>query len=76
MDDELKQYLVEMEERINVRIDAKTEKVETALLTAFHQRASLAAARRRTVSAALGAIDMEIEYHEIRIKKLEGGRAA
>ena len=43
MDNELKQYLMEMEERLNARVegveervDARIEKVETNLLTAFH----------------------------------------
>ncbi len=52
------------------------ERVETNLLTAFHQWASPLEMRLRTHSAALRAIDAEIEYHEDRIKKLEGEKPA
>jgi hypothetical protein len=36
MDNELKQNLAEMEERLNQRLGERIEKVETNLLTAFH----------------------------------------
>ena len=52
------------------------ERVETNLLTAFHQWASPMEMRQRTHAAALRAIDAEIEYHEDRIKKLEGQNPA
>ena len=65
MDAELRQYLMEMEER-------RSEQVETKLLTEFHKWASPAEARSRTISAALRAIDLEMEAIDDRVKKLEG----
>jgi hypothetical protein len=56
------------EERTNARI----EHVETSLLTEFLKWASPAEARQRTHAAAIRALDAEIEYHEDRLKKLEG----
>ena len=83
MDAELKQYLVEMEERIvssqkshfddiKSYVDERCERVETSLLTEFHKWASPAEARNRTISAALRSIDIEMEALTDRIKKLEG----
>ena len=100
MDAELKQYLIEMEERlasdldslktplnslktlvnnladsltreigeVKSYVDERCEKVETNLLTEFHKWASPAEARNRTISAALRAIDLEMEA----LKKIEG----
>ena len=55
MDSELKQCLVEMEERIVASLKAyvneRSEQVETKLLTEFHKWASPAEARNRTISA-------------------------
>ena len=72
MDAELKQYLIEMEERLKAYVNERCEEVETKLLTEFHKWASPAEARHRTISAALRAIDMEIEANHDRAKKLEG----
>ena len=76
MDTELKQYLIEMEERIvsslKGYVNERCEQVETKLLAEFHKWASPAEARSRTISAALRAIDMEIEANHDRAKKLEG----
>jgi hypothetical protein len=72
VDAELKQYLIEMEERLKAYVNERCEEVETKLLTEFHKWASPAEARHRTISAALRAIDMEIEANHDRAKKLEG----
>ena len=72
MDAELKQYLIEMEERIVSYVNERSEQVETKLLTEFHKWASPAEARNRTISAALRAIDLEMESIDDRVKKLEG----
>ena len=76
MDAELKQYLVGMEERIvsslKGYVNERCELVETKLLTEFHKWASPAEARNRTISAALRAIDLEMESIDDRVKKLEG----
>ena len=72
MDAELKQYLIEMEERILSYVNERSEQVETKLLTEFHKWASPGEARSRTISAALRAIDLEMESIDDRVKKLEG----
>ena len=76
MDAELKQYLVEMEERmvssLKSYVDERSERVETKLLTEFHKWSSPTEARNRTISAALHAIDMEMEALTDRVKTLEG----
>jgi hypothetical protein len=72
VDAELKQYLIEMEERIVSHVNERSEQVETKLLTEFHKWASPAEARNRTISAALRAIDLEMESIDDRVKKLEG----
>jgi hypothetical protein len=62
-----KQELEAMEERVNSR----TEKVETALLTEFHKWASPADARARSHAATLRAIDLEMEILAGRVSELE-----
>ena len=47
------------------------ERVETRLLTEFHKWASPVEMRQRTHSAALRAIDMEMEALDDRVQKLE-----
>ena len=75
MDAELKQYLIEMEERLisscKAYVNERCEQVETKLLTEFNKVASPAEARHRTISAALRAIDPEIEANHDLAKKLE-----
>ena len=72
MDAELKQYLIEMEERLKGDVNERCEEVETKLLTGFHAWASPAEVRHRTISAALRAIDLEMEAIDDPVKKLEG----
>jgi hypothetical protein len=76
VDAELKQHLIEMEERIvsslKGYVNERCELVETKLLTEFHKWASPAEARNRTISAALRAIDLEMESNKDLAKKLEG----
>ncbi len=52
------------------------ERVETKLLTAFHQWASPMEARQRTHAATLRALDLEMEALDDRMKKLEPGAGA
>jgi hypothetical protein len=65
-----------MEERIVASLKAyvneRSEQVETKLLTEFHKWASPAEARNRTISAALRAIDLEMEALADRVGALEG----
>jgi hypothetical protein len=68
MDQDLKDYLVAMESRI----DAKIEKVETTLLTEFHKWASPAEIRGRTHAAVQHAIDLDMEISSDRVQKREG----
>ena len=72
MDTELKQYLIGMEERLKEYVNERCEQVETKLSTEFHKWASPADARHRTISAALRAIDLEMESNKDLAKKLEG----
>ncbi len=48
------------------KIREDLERVETKLLTAFQQWASPLEMRMRTHTAALRALDAEVEYHEDR----------
>ena len=72
VDAELRQYLAEMEARLKNHVNERCEMVETRLLTEFHKWASPAEARSRTISAALRAIDLEMEALGDRMRKLEG----
>ena len=81
--DEIEQRMDEIEQRMkdhttavetNLKVEMKAigERIETALLTEFHKWASPAEARTRTISAALRAIDLEMEALMDRVQKLEG----
>jgi hypothetical protein len=54
-------------------ISAQLERVETALLTEFHKWSSPVEMRVRSHSAALHAIDLELESVGDRVTKLESG---
>ena len=58
-------------ERVETTFGAKLERVETTLLTEFHKWASPNEARMRTHTAALRAIDLEMEAVSERVTKLE-----
>ena len=53
-------------------IKEQLEKVETTLLTEFHQWASPLELRLRSHTAALRAPDAEVESLSDRLKKMEG----
>jgi hypothetical protein len=61
LSDEDKQWILE-----------QLERVETNLLTEFHKWASPLEARQRTHTAALKAVDAEMEFLSDRVTKLEG----
>jgi DNA anti-recombination protein RmuC len=69
----LRDHVTAVESRLRAEIRAVGEHVETTLLTEFHKWASPAEARSRTISAALRAIDLEMEALNDRVSKLEGG---
>jgi hypothetical protein len=52
-------------------ISEQLERVETSLLTEFHKWASPVEARQRSHSAAIRALDVEMESLSDRLKKLE-----
>lgn len=54
-------------------IGEQLERIETTLLTEFHKWASPADARLRSHTAALRALDLEVEALSDRVQKLEGG---
>ena len=56
---------------IEAKFSQQLQDVETKLLTEFHKWASPSEARQRTHTAALRAIDEEMEYLSDRVKKLE-----
>ena len=68
---ELSTKLTASLEAFEVRVDAKLERLETKLLTEFHKWASPQEMRQRTHSAALRAIDIEIETLAERVTNLE-----
>lgn len=89
MDNELRQYLVEMEERLstrfdgrvegleerfNKRLDERIEKAETNLLTAFHGWARAMEIRVRGVSSVAAGFDERLALAEERISDLERKR--
>jgi hypothetical protein len=61
-------------ERFATREDL--ERTETRLLTEFHKWASPIEARLRTHTAALRAVDLELEAVSDRVKKLENSSTA
>jgi hypothetical protein len=73
--DAIEHRVAVIEQRLDA-LELKVEKVETTLLSEFHKWASPAEARSRTISAALRAIDLEMEALSDRVSKLEGGQKA
>ena len=75
--DEDKQWINQRREEdrqwISELLDERLERVETKLLTAFHQWASPMEARLRTHTATLRALDLEMEALDDRMKRLESG---
>jgi hypothetical protein len=69
--DDDKQWILEQLKGERAHADERLESVETKLLTAFHQWASPMEARQRTHSAALRAMDLELEAVSDRVNKLE-----
>jgi hypothetical protein len=59
----------EMEKKFATKEDL--ERVETTLLTEFHKWASPTDARARTHTAAIRAVDLELEALTERVQKLE-----
>jgi len=58
-------------ERMEANSKRELERVETTLLTEFHKWASPAEARARTHTAAIRAVDLELEALTERVQKLE-----
>jgi hypothetical protein len=77
MDQELKQYLdgkfTEMDARMAATFLTKQdlERFETTLLTEFHKCASPEEARVKAHTAAIRAIDLEMEALTARVQRLE-----
>jgi chaperonin cofactor prefoldin len=83
LDEELKQHLQAMEQRLTTRIDEvksqvkayvdeRCERLETTLLTEFHKWASPVEMRLRSHSSVLRTLDMDFEALSDRIKRIEG----
>jgi hypothetical protein len=71
MDNELKQYQAEMEERLSKRLGERIEKAETNLLTAFHGWTRSMEIRVRGVSGVTAGFDERLALAEERISELE-----
>jgi len=61
-------------DRVETDLAEKIERVETTLLTEFHKWASPMDMRQKSHSAALRALDLELESVDDRVKKLESDR--
>jgi hypothetical protein len=72
MDQELKQYL----EAMGARLEARVEKAETNLLSAFHGWARDMEIRVRGVSGMATGFDERLALAEERISELERRRAS
>jgi hypothetical protein len=70
--DDDKQWMLAQFDREREWHLAQLERVETKLLTAFHKWASPVEMRLRSHSAALRAMDLEVEAVSERVTKLEG----
>lgn len=70
--DEDKAWIKDALAELRTEMKADLEKVETNLLTAFHQWASPVDMRMRAHNATLRALDAEQEALADRVKKLEG----
>lgn len=75
--DEDKNWIVEQlrvtSEELRHEFKVDLERIETTLLTEFHKWASPMDMRQRTHTAAIRALDAEMEYLQDKVKKLEGG---
>lgn len=73
IDPDLRDYLQAMEQRLSGRI----ETVETRLLTEFHKWASPLEARLRSHTAAVRALDLELEAvgDRVKMRRSESRRA-
>jgi hypothetical protein len=69
--DEDKQWITGKLEKVEERFAERLEQVETKLLTEFHKWASPVEMRVRSHSAALRAMDVEVEAVADRVTKLE-----
>lgn len=58
-------------ERMSANFSERLERVETSLLTAFHQWASPMEMRERIQRARVNALDLEMDDMKDRLKKLE-----
>jgi TRAP-type C4-dicarboxylate transport system substrate-binding protein len=70
VESKLERLQTELDDKIE-RLDGKVERVETSLLTEFHKWASPVEMRQRSHTAALRALDIEVESLSDRVKKLE-----
>jgi len=70
--DDDKRWISEQLENDRRWMSEQLENLETKLLTEFHKWASPIDARLRTHTAAIRAVDLEMEALQERISKLEG----
>jgi hypothetical protein len=57
---------------VEIGFSERLEKVETTVLTEFHNSTSPEGLRRRSRAAVLRALDAEVQFLSDRLKNLEG----
>jgi hypothetical protein len=72
LEEELKQHLEAMEQRLKTYVDERCERLETTLLTEFQKWASPVEMRLRSHSSVLRTLDMDFEALSDRVKRIEG----
>jgi hypothetical protein len=71
LDEQDKQWIRNQLEQFWLYVDKRAEQIEKKLLTEFYKRTSPAEARNHAISAALRALDVEMEELTDRVKQLE-----
>ena len=59
-------------EKLEIGVSARLQKVETTMLTEFHNSTSPEELRRRSRAAVVRALDAEVQFLSDRLKNLEG----
>lgn len=71
MDEDLRAYLTEVEERLKAHVSRECERVETKLLQAFHGWSRSMEIRVRNAATSVAGFDERLALAEERISELE-----
>jgi hypothetical protein len=69
MDEELKQHLIGMEQRLDQRITQRCEEAERKLLSAFYGWARIMESRSRGTSVVVNGLDERLSHLEDRVSQ-------